>query len=76
MSNEMSGIYYLRNRIIAMAAPWIAAGDSFHRQPAAFHRPIFFNGLFTIFRAGRRIPAAGRKQWRNGAFVDADQKQQ
>ena len=59
-----------------MAAPGIAPGNAFHREPAAFHGPIFFNGLLSIFGTGGRVPAAGGKQGRDGTLVYADQRQQ
>src|ERR1700751_4243010 len=48
------------NRVVAVAAPGVAAADAAHGQPRAPHRAVRLEGFQTVGRAGRDV-TAGRK---------------
>lgn len=50
----------LRNWVISAPAPRVAPEDAFQRQPTAFERPIFLNGLYRVLRTCRRVAAGSR----------------
>jgi hypothetical protein len=49
----------LGHRVIATAAPGMAADNSFQGQPAPVERTMFDNRFSGILGTGRRKPAAG-----------------
>lgn len=54
----------LRNRIVAVTAPWMAPANSFQGEPEAFERTIFFKSFNAILGAGRCEPAFRAKERR------------
>ena len=51
-----------RHGVVPLSAPWVAAGNSFQGQPAAFEQPVFLQRLGRIMRTGRGIPAFRTQQ--------------
>jgi len=64
-----TGLFILRHRVVAMPAPWVAAANSFHRQPEAIEGTMLFESFQRILAAGRRISAFGPKPRRNNQLV-------
>jgi len=50
----------------------MAAGKAPERQPAAPQRPMLFDGLLAIVRAGRGIPTRGHEERRNSSPINKD----
>ncbi len=44
-------------RILSVPSPGVTSTDSFHREPKAFYRAVFFKGFKTVLGTGRRISA-------------------
>lgn len=70
------------NRIVALCAPWMTAGDAFQSQPAAAPGAVGFNGLQKIFgtagvkTAARSRPAERLQQRRESHLINAYAKAQ
>jgi hypothetical protein len=47
-----------RNRIHAMSAPGVAAGNAFYAEPGPFDESMFLKGFYRIMGAARGKPAA------------------
>src|SRR5262245_28590755 len=60
-------------RIVAVAAPGMAAQQAPCRQPAAEEHAVALDGLARILRAGRSVAAGARQQRRNAVLIDADE---
>ena len=68
----------LRHRIVAAAAPRMAARQPFQGEPAALDGPVFAQRLDGILRTGRRKPARRRREGRDAELVElhhGDQRQ-
>jgi hypothetical protein len=53
---------------------WMAAAQPFQGQPAALQGSVFGDCFISIGRAGRGVPAFGRKSGRNVLLIEPDQK--
>lgn len=49
--------------------PWVAAGNTFKCEPAAFKGAVFFNCFNTVLGTGRCISARIRQYRRNKVLV-------
>gem|GEM_PF-2123716 len=61
-------------RIIAVAAPGMAAQNPFDGQPATLERPVLQDGFLAILRTGGRVPAIGPEKGRNEQLVKPDEQ--
>ena len=62
-------------RVVAAAAPRVAAENALECKPSPFEGSIFLDGLDGILRAGGRIAASGRCEWRYQVTVYPDKAQ-
>jgi hypothetical protein len=52
----------------------MAAAKALERQPAALQGPVFGDCFISIGRAGRGVPAFGRKSGRDVLLIEPDEK--
>ena len=70
VSGGMSG-----NRVVATAAPGVAAANAPERQPAALECAMLLHSLDRILRTGRLVATARRQPRTDGQLVEADQRE-
>lgn len=58
-------------RVVAMPTPWMAGRETFYSHPATFERAVFFDGFYTIGRAGRGVTALNPEKRGNKGLVEA-----
>ena len=66
-------IPFLRNRIVARAAPGMAAADALQRKPEALEHTVLSESLQPVLRAGGCVAALRSQQGRNDPLVQLDQ---
>lgn len=64
------------NRIVSRSSPGVATQDSFGPKPESDKRPMNFDSLNCIFRAGGVVPARCRSQRGYSIFVNINRHQQ
>lgn len=62
---------FVRNRVITMSAPRIAAQKSLNSQIQSLYRPMFLQSLHCILRTSRSVAAAGRCKRRYVSLITA-----
>ncbi len=65
-----------RHRIVAVAAPWMAAGDASHREPAAADGAVPLDRFESVVRAARRESALSAEDVADRLLVAADRDDQ
>jgi len=63
-----------RHRVVAAAAPRMAAENAAHGKPKPFNEAMFLNGLDGVLRASGGEAACRREHGRHVALVQADGK--
>ena len=64
---------YSGNRVVAMAAPWVAAQDAPDGEPAAFEGAVFFKSFQAVLGTGGRIPAPRSQPWADAPLIELDE---
>lgn len=62
------------HRIVAVAAPGMASGNTFESKPKTFEEPVFAEGFEAVLRASGRVAATWRQHGRDEFLIHADQK--
>ena len=63
----------LWHRIVAGAAPGMAAANAFYSKPKPFEQAVFFKGLHAVGAAGGCVAAGWAQEGRNAFLVQPDE---
>src|SRR5215216_3990226 len=75
--SDLSGVSRIsRNRVVTMAAEWLASRQPPRGQPRALECAIAFDGLIGVARARRLETARSRERRTNRRLVPPDQRKQ